>query len=90
MEFMNMSQEFGIIITNMGQTTGSLFITLLGVVAFVCFLALVFRIQLEYTAVLILPLLLSCMAYYSEFLAVGGVILIYLGIILAKHFFFNK
>jgi len=90
MELLNYSQEFGIIITNMGQTTGSLFITLLGIVVYVCALAAAFRIQLEYTAMFILPLLISCMAFYKEFLAVGGVVLIYLAVIMAKHFFFNK
>lgn len=85
--FINNSQSLGVII-NAATTdlTGSLFLSLLGIVAFIIFVALLFRIPLAFTAILIMPMLLSCMAYFSEFLAVGGVMLIYLALILARHF----
>jgi len=69
--------------------TGSLFLTLLGVVMLLLLLCLLFRIPVEFSAILVLPLLLGLMAYMTEFVAIGGVFLIYLGVIVGKNFFFK-
>lgn len=69
--------------------TGSLFLTLLGVVMILMLLCLLLRLPMEFSAILVLPLLIGLMAYMQEFVAIGGVFLIYLGIILGKNFFFR-
>lgn len=71
------------------DVTGSLFLTLLGVVMLLMLFCFLFRIPVEFSAVLILPLLLGLMAYMTEFVAIGGVFLIYLGVIVGKNFFFK-
>jgi len=70
--------------------TGSLFLSLLFLVILLIVLALVFRIPLEFTAVLILPLLIVISAYDGTFMSVLGVFLIYLGVLFGKHFFITK
>jgi hypothetical protein len=67
-------------------TTGSLFITFLIIVLVLVAFAIMFGIRLEYTAILILPLLLGCMGITKDFIAFGVVILIYLAIILTANF----
>ena len=74
----------------MNAITGSVFLTLLSVVLVLMLVAMIFRMPIEFTAVFILPSLLTFLAFESEFLAVGGVILIYLGILLGKNLFFNR
>jgi len=69
--------------------TGSLFLTLLGVVMMLMLLCFLLRIPTEFTAILVIPLLLGLMAYMQEFVAIGGVFLIYLGVLLGKNFFFK-
>jgi hypothetical protein len=88
MVFINSSQTLGIILAQgTATTTGSLFLSLFVLLAFFLAMALMFQIKLEYTAILILPLLLAYMAFYRDWIAVGTVILIYLAIIFTKNFF---
>jgi hypothetical protein len=68
------------------QTTGDLFITLLFSLIILLAIAMLFGIRLEYTAILILPLLLAFMVVTKDFFAVGSVILIYLAIVLTGNF----
>ena len=88
MIFYNASQAIGQIVegitTNM---TGGLFLTLLTIVLFLIALCLMFRIPIEFTAIIILPLLLTITAHTTEFLSITGVMLIYLGILFGKMFF---
>jgi len=90
MEFMNMTDSIGII---MGQattyTTGSMFLTLLIVVMALIAVAIMFGIKLEYTIILIMPLMLGYMAFYSAFVSVGLVMLFYIAFIMAKNFLFR-
>lgn len=85
--FLNCTEPIGIII---GQattyTTGSIFLTLLFIMLFLIAVATLFQVRLEYTAIIILPLLFSYMAYYAEFIGIGAVILIYLAILITKNF----
>ena len=71
------------------DVTGSLFMSLLMIVFLILAFSLAFRIPMEYTAIFILPILIVSMAYFQQFLAIGGVILIYLGVVMAKNFFFK-
>ena len=85
--FLNETGIIGTILqTGTTTTTGSLFLSLLILVIIIIAVALMFQIPLEFTSILILPLLLSVMAYYSKFLAVGGVIFIYLAFIVTNRF----
>jgi len=85
--FYNSSQIIGQVITQTSQNlTGSLFITLLFLIFVIMAIALIFGIALEYTFIIVLPLVLSCMAFYGDFFATGSVMLIYLAIILTKNF----
>lgn len=87
MIFINVTESLGIIIGRATQyTTGSMFLTLLLLVLIILALAIMFGISLEYTTILLLPLLLSYMAYYQEWVGVGSVILIYLGFVFTKRF----
>jgi len=89
-DFINASQTWGIILASgTDYTTGSIFLTLSILLVFLMAMAILFGIRLEYTAILILPLMLSYMAFYSEFLAIGSLILIYLALIFTKKFLFK-
>lgn len=70
-------------------TTGELFITLMFVVLGLMILAAALRVPIEYTGIFIAPLLITLAAYDASFIVVVGVGLIYLGLILAKNFFFR-
>ena len=90
MVFYNETGTFGIMISYMNtDVTGSLFLTLLFMVLAVLAICALFRIPIEFSAILVLPLLLVMMAYVGEFLAIGGIFLIYLGILFAKNLWFK-
>ena len=87
MFFINWTESLGVVLAHGTQyTTGSIFITLLIIMIMLIVFAMLFGIQMEFTAILILPLLLSYMAYYGEFIGVGAVIIIYLALIFTKKF----
>jgi len=67
--------------------TGSLFLTLVLILLLCMVIPFLFRVPLEFSMIYTLPLFLLFMAYTSEFLAIGGLILIYLAILSAKNFF---
>ena len=69
------------------NVTGSVFISLLLIMVLLILVAMLFRLPIEVTAIILMPVLIVFMALTSEFLAVGGVVLIYLGVIFAKNFF---
>lgn len=90
MMFINWSQTMGVILAKSTEyNTGSIFLSLMILLVMILAFALMFGIKLEYTAILILPLLLGYMAYYSDFIAVGTCIFIYLALILTKNFLFK-
>lgn len=85
--FLNCTEVVGqIVISTTDYTTGSLFLTFLFVMLFLVAISMAFQIKLEYTSIVILPLLLGYMAYYSEFIGIGSVILIYFSILITKNF----
>ena len=88
--FFNETGIIGQVITDITvNVTGSLFLTLLGMVLILMLIAVILRIPIEFSAIFIMPLLLVLMAYTSDFFALGGVFLIYIGILMAKNFFFK-
>lgn len=69
------------------QNTGSLFLTLIVIFLFLLIACAAFRIPIELTAVLVLPISIYFMAATSQFYVVGGVLAIYTGILFAKWIF---
>jgi hypothetical protein len=85
--FYNSSGSFGLIIDAWTyNVSGDLFLTLLGFVLIILAFCFMFRIPLEFSAIIILPILIVAMSWSSEFLAIGGLTLVYLGILVAKWF----
>jgi len=69
--------------------TGSLFLTLLSMLFIILALFAMFKLPLEFTAILVFPLLLVLMAYQSDFLSIGAVFIIYIAILIAKNILFK-
>lgn len=65
-------------ITN--NITGSLFLTLFLLVVMFVLLLFVMRVPFQFQPVLLLPFLLTLMAFTGEFMLIGGLALILLGI----------
>lgn len=86
--FINQTGTLGIIF-NYATTniTGSPFLTLLFLTLIIMAFFMAFRLPVEASSLFILPMLLVYMSFFSEFIAVGGVFLIYIALILAKNFF---
>lgn len=90
MDFINTSQIIGQVVQQgQNNVAGSLIVLLLIIILILITVAMMFGIPVEFTALIILPLLLSYMAYFKEFLQVGIVILIYLAFIVTKRFIFK-
>jgi hypothetical protein len=69
--------------------TGSMFLTLFIILLLIMIAFAITGLGIEASAIIILPLMLGLMAAYSAFYTIGGILLIYLGIILAKNYFFK-
>ena len=89
MVFINDSGTIGILIKSGADLTGSLFLTVLLIFLILLALALMFKLPLEILIPIVLPLFIVCMAYSTEFLAIGGLLLIYLAVIISKRFWLN-
>lgn len=88
MTFINVTQTIGQVVTNANTTiTGSMYITLLVVMLILIAICFLFSIPLSITAIIVLPLWLAYMAYYSDFIGGGMTILIYLAFVITKDFF---
>jgi hypothetical protein len=84
---LNETGELGIFLQLMTlNLTGSLFLSLLFLVIGVIVVFAAFRIPIEATMIIVIPLLITIMAYTSEFLPVGGLIIIYVAFLFAKNF----
>ena len=90
MGLMNTSGTVYTVINGLSSdVTGSVFLTLLILTALVMLFAFAFRIPLEFTMLLIFPLLIAfAVEGGSAFFGVLGVAIIYISILLAKNFFF--
>lgn len=85
--FLNCTDTIGIIIgTTTQYTTGDLFLTFFLAMLVLCSFCIMAGLRLEYSMIIILPLLLTYMAYYSAFTSIGIVILIYLSIVMTYNF----
>jgi len=70
--------------------TGSEIITLLSILILFILLGLAFRLPIEVVLLIQVPLLLLFMAFYSGFIATGGIILIGLAVIFALNYFIRR
>ena len=90
MDFLNTSQAIGQIMDVGSKTlTGDMYVTILIILAVLIAMAMMFGIAFEYTAVLIVPILLGCMSYYSELVGFGMALFIYLALVFVKVFIFR-
>ena len=70
--------------------TGSETLTLISLLILTILLGLAFRLPIEAVLLIEVPLVLLFMAYYSGFMAIGGLILIGLAVIFALNYFIRK
>lgn len=88
--FINTTETIGIIIGSATTTTtGTLFGTLMAIMLILIAISILFGIELEWTAIILLPLTISMGAFYTNFLAPMGAIVIYLSIIFTKNWIFK-
>lgn len=76
----------GLIISTTTHVSGDLFVTFLGIAVLLTAIALMFGLRPEYSATLLLPLMLGFMVATKEFFAIGAAILIYLAMVLTFNF----
>lgn len=82
---------YSIIVTMAANITGSFFLSTLLISLFFMGLTALFGIPVEFSMIILLPLHLGLLACFgADWLAITGVILIYLGILLGKNFFFRS
>lgn len=87
--FFNASGTLGHILTSSVNMTGDIIVSLLILIIILLAIAIMFNIPIEFTVVVVLPLLMAYMSYYGQFVAVGIVTIIYLAFILLKRFIFK-
>jgi hypothetical protein len=87
---LNTSQEVGYAIWGLNSITGSFYVTLLILFILLIGIALMFRIPIEWTALILLPVAIGFAVASNNFVPILIVVLIYSGLLLAQHFFFNK
>lgn len=87
MVFINQTGFMGELFLNFTTyVSGSSFLTLLAIMILLLGLLTMFRVPIEASLILLLPVILVFMAWSAGgFLAVGGVVIILLGILLAKN-----
>lgn len=90
MAFINDIGIMGIIIDNLTQNvTGSLFLSLLFITLIIVAAAFLLQIQVEWTAIFIFPFLIVVGSFYSAFMPVMGVGIIWLALIMANNWWFK-
>lgn len=90
MFFINSSGTIGVILAAGAQnTTGDIVSTLLAIYLFLLIICLMFRVPIEFTIVIMLPLTIAIAAYYSNFLSLLIIMGIYLCTLLAKNWLFK-
>lgn len=88
--FLNVTESIGIVMGNLSQyTTGSLVVSIILLTIVLLAICIMFGIQLEWTVIIILPLLLACMSYYKDFWGFGAMALVYLATIFTLNWLFK-
>jgi len=86
MAFLTTNGTMELAIAGMTTFTGSIFLSLLMIVLIIVAIGLAFPLPMEWTAIFIMPLLLTLMAYDASFYPAGGVFLLYMAFIIAYNF----
>lgn len=87
MVFINETTTSGIILYYGVQNVfGSVTIMILVFILLMIALCFAFKMPIELTIPLVLPMIIYGMAYYGEIIPLGGVALMYMGILFAKWF----
>lgn len=87
MVFINASTTSGIILSYGVQNVfGSVTVMIIVFIMFIMALCFAFKMPIELTIPIIMPLIIYCMAYYGEIIPLGGVMLMYMAILFAKWF----
>ena len=85
--FINESGTIGIIFTSFtNNVSGSSYLTLMSIILLVIVFFMIFRLPVEATAILILPMILIFVAYSGDLIGIGMVALLYVGFLFAKNF----
>lgn len=89
--FINESGIIGIVVVSLtDNVTGSLFLTLLLIVMLLMSICILFRMPIEWSSLIVMPLLIVIGSFQGSFISVLGVFLIYAGILLAKYWIVNN
>lgn len=84
--FINNSTTVGAIAKGFSEDVGgNYFIAMFLVMLFLIIITLMFKLPIEASAILVLPFTILCYAFIPQFMAVTGVLLIYLAILVANN-----
>lgn len=90
MALYNSTNTIGLIIEGLTTgSTGDIIVTLILMILLLFAIAILFGIPLEYTSIIVFPVIFSCMIYFNEFMLFGGVMFIYFAIIFTKTWIFR-
>jgi hypothetical protein len=83
--FLTPEGEIETMLLLMSDWTGSIFLSLMLIVFIILIIGLAFPLPLEWTAIFILPLLLTLMAFDASFYPAGAALLVYVSFIIATN-----
>lgn len=87
MVFINESTTSGVILSYGVQNVfGSVTIMIIVFILVLMAMCFMFKLPIELTIPLVLPMIIYSMAYYGDIIPLGGVALIYMAILFAKWF----
>lgn len=69
--------------------SGDYFLALFVLLGFLFFLGLMFRINLEWLSIFLVPIVIYFMSIEPSFYPVGGLILVFVGFVIIKNFWFK-
>jgi len=78
---------YGVLSSLTSNVTGSWFLTFLIITLIVFIIGLIFGLDLEFTSILVFPLLVVFASVTSEYLSVVVIGILYLAVLFAKNFF---
>lgn len=70
--------------------TGSLFLSYLLIIFFIMVFMGAFRIPIEYSVLIVFPLLGVVLAFNGDFIGVTGAFALYIAVIIAKNYFITR
>ena len=72
------------------NVSGDLYLIIILVMIALMVLLIAMGVPLEWTAVIVLPLMITGAAFSGEFITMTGIIMLYLGVLFAKVYFTNR